>query len=266
MNHEEGCFCELAPLYSLDLLTPPERQWVGQQAAASPELAAELAELQATVGALSYSAPAVPVATDLKDRLFQRLSQESAPLEPIAPAPLPRPLPRAVERSESPAAPPSNAPRARNRAIRWLVGGAIAALALVALRTDYYRLLQSTQDSRALIEALQQPDAVVYTLRGTDKAAQASGRIVVSPSQKAIAILTQNLPPLQSGQAYRLWALPIGATKPTYCGQFDHADGQPAHWFVPEAVCSSSAQLLITTDLATAPPVPTDTLVLKSVI
>jgi quercetin dioxygenase-like cupin family protein len=89
MNDEHQCFCELAPLYALDLLDPEERMWVEAQVLECPDLAAELASYQAAVGAIPYSAPIIPMATDLKDRLFLRLDLdpiESVPeLSPAAP-------------------------------------------------------------------------------------------------------------------------------------------------------------------------------------
>ena len=85
LTSDRYCFCELAPLYSFDLLSEPERQWVEQQVAGCPELADELAEDQAVVAEIPYSAPVVPMAAGLKDRLFERLDLE--PLgSPYAPA------------------------------------------------------------------------------------------------------------------------------------------------------------------------------------
>ncbi len=77
--NEHRCFCELAPLYALDLLDVEERLWIEAQVLADPDLAEELASYQAAVGAIPYSAPAVPMAADLKDRLFDGL--DLAPIE-----------------------------------------------------------------------------------------------------------------------------------------------------------------------------------------
>ena len=77
MNADNYCFCELAPLYALDLLSEQERSWVEQQLIECPELAEELAEYQTTAAAIPYSSPAVEMAADLKDRLFDRLGLDS---------------------------------------------------------------------------------------------------------------------------------------------------------------------------------------------
>jgi hypothetical protein len=72
-GREEWCFAELAPLYALDGLTAEERQWVEAQSAALPELAEELADLQAATTVLAYAVPPAPMAADLKARLFERI-------------------------------------------------------------------------------------------------------------------------------------------------------------------------------------------------
>jgi quercetin dioxygenase-like cupin family protein len=90
MNSEQYCFCDLAPLYALDLLNGPERDWVEQQIIADPALAEELAEYEVAVTALPYGAPTVAIADDLKGRLFEKLelgspervAEASAPQRP----------------------------------------------------------------------------------------------------------------------------------------------------------------------------------------
>jgi anti-sigma factor ChrR (cupin superfamily) len=78
MKADHRCFCELAPLYALDLLDLEERLWVETQIVECPDLAEELADYQAAVGSIPYSAELVPMAADLKDRLFLRIA---APIE-----------------------------------------------------------------------------------------------------------------------------------------------------------------------------------------
>ena len=89
MNPEHRCFCEFAPLYALDLLDLEERLWVEAQILACPDLAEELATYQTAVGLLPYSAELVPMAADLKDRLFDRLELDSTPLVATPQPPIP---------------------------------------------------------------------------------------------------------------------------------------------------------------------------------
>lgn len=82
INH---CFCELAPLYVLGLLTESERTWVEQEVAESPELAEELLGYQSAVTAMAYDAPILPTAADLKNQLFERLGLDAPSPEPVFP-------------------------------------------------------------------------------------------------------------------------------------------------------------------------------------
>ncbi len=270
MNNEDRCFCELAPLYVLGLLSEADRAWVEQQASVSPDLAAELAELEITVDAIPYGAPLVPVPSDLKERLFQRLSQPMLETEVVS---TPDEVVTPFESASAPARVqahdriPTTTNRRRN--VIWLqAGGVIAALALTTLLVDNYRLRQDAQGTKAVIAALQQPNTIVYPLKGTEKAENASGSLVVNSSQKAVTLLVQNLVKLPIGQVYRLWAMPKGMTKPVYCGQFNGSSGKTTtHWTVPDAACNTQvSQMLITAEAETAPPVPAGPLVMKSTL
>ena len=86
MKDEHRCFCELAPLYALDLLDLEERLWVEVQIVECPDLAAELASYQNAVSLMPYSAEPVPMAADLQDRLFARLGLDP-PLPLVVPEP-----------------------------------------------------------------------------------------------------------------------------------------------------------------------------------
>jgi len=270
MNAEDRCFCELAPLYALDMLNDDDRRWVEAQAIKYPELAAELAEHQLTVNALPYALPSAPIAADLKERLFQRLAQEP-PAAVETPSPSSLSVPALSERSHLEALPAAAVPapvrvRSYRRTVIWFqTAGAIAALAAIALLADNFRLRQTLQTDQAIVATLQQPDSVIYSLKGTENASQASGSLVVSPGDQTAIVLVQNLPTLPVGQAYRLWAVAKGATKPAYCGQFNNHRTGTARWSLPEGVCSASVpQVLITAESATAPPMPQGTLVMKS--
>jgi anti-sigma factor ChrR (cupin superfamily) len=86
MNSDRRCFCELAPLYALDLLDLEERLWVEAQVLECPDLAEELASYQTAVGLLPYAAPLMPMAADLKDRLFDKLGLDEIEAEAMPPA------------------------------------------------------------------------------------------------------------------------------------------------------------------------------------
>lgn len=98
MDFEERCFSELAPLYALDLLDEEERRWVEEQIADCPDLSAELAEFQQAIDTIPYAAPPVSMATNLKDRLFDRIGEEIPPPSPIQSKTIPT-LPDLIVRS-----------------------------------------------------------------------------------------------------------------------------------------------------------------------
>ena len=105
---DHRCFCELAPLYALDLLDLEERLWVEAQVLECPDLAEELASYQVAVGLIPYGAEPMPMSADLKDRLFDRLGLD--PIEAVA-----DPLP------EIPAVAPQNPPpfALRSQDLEW---------------------------------------------------------------------------------------------------------------------------------------------------
>lgn len=82
-NHQKFCFCELAPLYSLDLLSEEEKIWVEQQVFNCPELAEELEFYQSTVAVIPYSVPSLSIASELKNRLFDRLELDLPQNNPV---------------------------------------------------------------------------------------------------------------------------------------------------------------------------------------
>jgi quercetin dioxygenase-like cupin family protein len=88
MNPENLCFCELAPLYALDLLDGEERLWVETQILENPDCELELADYQTAVGSIPYGAPPILMAEDLKDRLFDRLGLEPVEITPPPPPPV----------------------------------------------------------------------------------------------------------------------------------------------------------------------------------
>jgi len=116
MKDSDRCFCELAPFYALSLLDESERLWVEAQIEAEPELAIEIVDFEAALSALPYSAPIVPMAVDLKQRLFYRIDQ---PLEATAMT-----ASEAISLVEKPAEMPVNRPKgyvsiSRSQDLEW---------------------------------------------------------------------------------------------------------------------------------------------------
>ncbi|WP_088242689.1 cupin domain-containing protein [Calothrix rhizosoleniae] len=69
-------FSELAALYALDILDESDSHVLEETVLEFPELEMELAEFRNAAGAIAYTVPDVTMATDLKERLFQRINGE----------------------------------------------------------------------------------------------------------------------------------------------------------------------------------------------
>ena len=95
----------LAALQALDTLDESESRALTEKLRASPELQSERAAFEAAVAAIAYTAPSVPVAPDLKNRLFQRIAElpptpaESVNLKPIVTSPTESNTPSLIVRS-----------------------------------------------------------------------------------------------------------------------------------------------------------------------
>jgi ChrR Cupin-like domain len=103
---DSDCLCDLAILQALDLLDNCQHQQIEDYLSESPELAQELAwefaQLDNAVAAIPYGAAIVPMAGDLKQRLFDRigetLPEETLPEDTLTEDTLPKPkTPAAVD-------------------------------------------------------------------------------------------------------------------------------------------------------------------------
>ena len=98
-------FYILAALQALDTLDESENRALTEKLRASPEVQSERAAFEAAIAAIAYTAPPVPVAPHLKNRLFQRIAQlpptptESANIKPIATSPTENNTPSLIVRA-----------------------------------------------------------------------------------------------------------------------------------------------------------------------
>ncbi|MEG4987824.1 cupin domain-containing protein [Microcoleus sp. BR0-C5] len=65
----------LAALQALDTLDESERGAFAEKLKESAELKSELVAFEATIAAIAYTVPPIPVAPDLTNRLFQRIAE-----------------------------------------------------------------------------------------------------------------------------------------------------------------------------------------------
>ena len=257
---------ELMAGYALGDLSSEEAELLQRLLTENPDLTSEVDQFQEVLALMPYALPEPEPPSRLRDTLLSHAQADKNQADEI---------PVGIFREER-SLPDSQQPRKNvpGRVISWQnLGGAIAALFLVTLAVDNYRLHQQAQQNQitigqlqqaaepeaTLTTALQQPNAQLYALEGTEKT---SGSLVVVPVQNQVTIVN-NLPQLPKGQVYRLWAIAANATQPTYCGEFNA--GAIATWSAPAAACGKNVtQMLITAELATDPQVPKGELVMKS--
>jgi Anti-sigma-K factor rskA len=247
---------ELMAGYALGDLSSEEAEALQTLLTENPELTSEVTQFQEVLALMPYALPDPEPPPRLREAILSQAESEKRPIGIFG----------AGQSGQSPR---------RNRIPWGSLGGAIAALALVAIGVDNYRLRQETQKNQMIIgrlqqeaaatagltAALQQPDAKLYALEGTGKA---SGSLVAVPGKRQMTLVAKGLPELSAGKVYRLWAIAANATKPTYCGEFN---AKPiSSWTVDEsAVCGGAVtQMLVTSELASDPPIPKGDLVMKS--
>ncbi|MBW4520770.1 MAG: cupin domain-containing protein [Scytolyngbya sp. HA4215-MV1] len=67
---------ELAALHALTALDEEEKFWADELHTHSPDFQAQTAELESTVAMLAYGVAPIPLAANLKERLFQQIAAE----------------------------------------------------------------------------------------------------------------------------------------------------------------------------------------------
>lgn len=233
--------------YALGNLSAEEAEELQQVLANHPEMQTELDRLQETSLLVSESLSDAVPSPSLKNNILQTARSGQMPLAVS--------MPRSGSRGLYP--------------VLLGMGGAVAAVLVMALALDNYQLRQQVQANQDIITALQQPETRLYALEGTEDAERASGSLVINPTQQEVFAVVQNLPELPSNQAYRLWAIVAENPDPVYCGQFNTlpTGSVTTRWTVADEVCSAEvSQLLITAESATAPPIPAGELVMQSVL
>ncbi|MBI4781102.1 MAG: anti-sigma factor [Oscillatoriophycideae cyanobacterium NC_groundwater_1537_Pr4_S-0.65um_50_18] len=275
---------ELIAGYALGDLSPEEAEELQRLLADNPDLTAEVASLQEVLALMPYALPQYEPSSQLRDSILA-IAQPNAPLESnnahssSAIATLTKAARGDTENrqtesrqteSGSDQAPQKSLRRSYRRgtwaATGYGIGATIAAVALMALGVDNYRLRQETQQAKSIIAALEARGTQTIAMEGTESANAASGSLVVAEDRQ-VFMVAKNLPVLPAGQVYRLWAMPASGKNPAFCGEFRaRTNGSvTTQWVTPEASCqSTTVQMLITSEKATDPPIPQGSLVMHS--
>ena len=122
-----------------------------------------------------------------------------------------------------------------------------------------------TQYTRPVVQTLQQPGSVIFSLTGSNLATTASGRLVMSEEQQVVLVV-QNLPQLPEEKVYRLWAA-IETKDVVYCGQFNsNAEGIINLTPSSDHCSENPSQMIITLDAVTDPTTQGGPVVMQSSI
>ncbi len=249
--------------YALGDLSPEEQATMQKLLAEHPGLKAEVMAYEETMALVPYA------------------------LEPQTP---PADLELSILSAAQTVRQPPSGQRRRNvrQATPWYQAGmAAAALVIAVVGVDNYRLRQQRtvlaeqlataqtdrqtletamaqleQEQAAanfeqVVEILRQPNALVYSLEGTEKAATSSGSLLTLPDHSKVQLVSHNLPVLPQGQVYRLWSVATETSSPMFCGEFNNTEVGNVQWTVPDTRCNARpVKVIITVDAMIDPPVP----------
>ncbi len=245
---------DLMTRYVLGELEGEEAREMNRLIREQPGLRVEIARLRDAIGAMPYAVVTAPP-PDLRTRVLEAAAH--------AQAARPAPPPSIGDRARKPPATVSRRP-GRVVSIARVVGS-IAALLIVALAWDGYRLRQELQLQQDVATTLQQPNVVQqFALRGTG-ISLAAGTAVLDLDAKRAAVAIRGLPKLPRGQVYRLWARVGDGTVP--CGQFNaDAHGTVMSQFtIPvDAYTSPVRELFLNVEPAAQGPQPVGRTVMVS--
>lgn len=114
--------------------------------------------------------------------------------------------------------PSHSTPVLKLSSVSWRkIVGSVAALLVLVLGVDNYRLRQDIKVAKNVTTLLQSSETRLFSLKGAKIANTASGNVVMNPEQQKIVIFIHNLPAPPQGHIYRLWAIVDNNKVP--CGQ-----------------------------------------------
>ena len=253
--------------YALDDLSREEQETLKKILAEQPELKAEVLAYQETLALVPYALDPQPLPANLEDTIVAAIKTRP-------------PQKRATVAAQQ-------QPLRSRRVSRWSMATVAAALLVAIVGSDNYRLRQqqatlqteladaqiqqqglqaklaqveqelNEPDFDEVIDILRQPNALIYSLQGTEESATSSGSLLTLPDQSEMQLVSHNLPVLPSGQVYRLWSVATETSDPMFCGQFNNTEFGNVQWTIPDTLCNANpVRVIITVDAVIDPPVP----------
>jgi anti-sigma-K factor RskA len=226
----------LAAGYVVGDLDHAEAKAFEQLLATNPALVAEVSRLQTTLDQVVYG------------------------LNSVAPPPH---LQAAILESATTTLPPS---RRKPTQIPWrTVMGSVAALLILVLAADNYRLRQDDRLSQEVNALLQQSQTQLFALKPVKASAMAGGSFVVNLEQRQGVLAVQNLVAPPAGKVYRLWAIADGETIP--CGTVTrNAQGKVLNkfWMPADFYDTDISGFFVTLEASATNRYPSGTIVMQS--
>ncbi|MGA7933967.1 MAG: anti-sigma factor, partial [Kovacikia sp.] len=202
----------------------------------NPTLAAEVAQLQATLDRVAYDLNNVEPPAHLRSTLLATATASQRTSR--------------FQRSRFP----------------WhTVIGSVAALMILYLGVENYQLRQDRQIAQDIKTLLQQPQTQLFSLKAVNTTNAATGSFVVNLEQRQGILVVQNLKPPTANHVYRLWAVADGEKIP--CGTLNaNAQGKVLEkfWMPADFYDTGISGLFVTLESSASDRYPTGPIVIQS--
>jgi anti-sigma-K factor RskA len=253
-------FQELAAGYVLDDLSIEEKERIERLIAENPELRQELKTFQETMSMLSYNVPMIEPPAHLRQKTLDVAAISLTLRGPQAPQVESRRESQSTHRTAV-ATQPS---KSWGKVVAAIA--TISAITAIGLGIDNFRLRQElaitqSSDTDRVAALLQKPDSRLVAIAGQENNANASGTLLFRKGKwQQVVLALSDLPPLPSGEVYRLW-LSLDNNQTIFCGEFNtNASGSVLVSINPPQLPPQGTKttgIFVTKSAATAPLEPT---------
>jgi anti-sigma-K factor RskA len=229
----------LAAGYVVGDLNRAEVEAFEQLLAENPALVAEVNRLQMTLDQVVYSLNSVEPPLHLQSAILDAATTTVQPFQPSQ--------------------------RKQSRLPWRTVMGSVAALLILYLGVDNYRLRQDFRTAQDINTLLQQPQTQFFSLKAVNASDTAAGSFVVNLGQRQGVLAVQNLVAPPVGKFYRLWAIADGEKIP--CGTVKiNSQGKvlDKFWMPADFYDTGISGLFVTLESSETNRYPSKTIVMQS--
>ncbi|UBF27948.1 anti-sigma factor [Kovacikia minuta CCNUW1] len=162
---------------------------------------------------------------------------------------------------------PFQSSRRRQSRLPWrAVIGSVAALLILVLGVDNYRLRRDYRFAQDINALLQNSQTQLFSLKAVNAADTASGSFMVNLEQRQGILVVQNLTEPPTGKVYRLWAIADGEKIP--CGTLKiNSQGKVLNkfWMPADFYDTGISSLFVTLESSETSRYPSGAIVMQSV-